>query len=379
MTFDELTSVHISNAIGLLLMLTLLLSNTTKMKDNRDFRYILRLILIVATSCVVDSIAYIVDGCPGSAATVVIYATNSWLYLANILMGRFWVDFTANHLNVWLSVRHRRVLNAISGFGMACLMINLLYPLVFTVEANVYRRTYLYWIYLLIAVIFILDSVALYFRAKKIGGALKVFPVGVMIFPVVVGTTVQSVCYGVAMIWVSVAVAIAGVMSALKNEMIFIDKLTGLYNRAYLDALQGTINQRKEDFITGVMIDLNGFKTINDRFGHGTGDEALKIVSNIFRMTVGDLGSVIRYAGDEFVILLNTVEEQKVVEMLDRLKTALEQYNETGGKPYRLSAAMGYAMLDLNNQTMNDFMNTIDRKMYEDKAAYDKSEPGANH
>ena len=51
----------------------------------------------------------------------------------------------------------------------------------------------------------------------------------------------------------------------------------------------------------------------------------------------------------------------------ERIRLAIEEFNKTDEKPYRLSASYGHASLDLKNQTMNDFMNTIDRKMYENK------------
>lgn len=63
-------------------------------------------------------------------------------------------------------------------------------------------------------------------------------------------------------VWTSIAIAIAGVMIALKNEIIFLDHLTGLYNRVYLEFLQKQDNTKKDAWVSGIMIDLNGFKQI---------------------------------------------------------------------------------------------------------------------
>lgn len=62
-------------------------------------------------------------------------------------------------------------------------------------------------------------------------------------------------------------------MLALQNENIFIDKLTGLYNRYYLDKISGKLKRKRK--ITMMMLDMNDFKSINDNFGHSQGDDAL--------------------------------------------------------------------------------------------------------
>lgn len=370
MSFDTLTTVYIGNFLGIGLMLTLFFSNIWRATDNSDLKSIMRLLLIAGLSCVADPIVYSVDGHPGSVVTAIIYIGNSWLYLANMLTGKFWVDFIVSHLGIRISRVHKNAQNLILVFGILCLFVNIYYPIIFSVRENVYKREFFYWIYVCVAAVFMTDGYVLYRRARRAGGVLKFFPISVFQVPVIVGVAVQSLFYGISVIWTSVTIAMAGVMTALKNEVIFQDRLTGLYNRTYLDYLQKGINQKKSAFVTGIMIDLNDFKAINDRFGHGTGDDALITVSEIFRACVGDLGNVIRYAGDEFVILLNTVDEQQVQTIIERIRTAMNDYNRSGQKPYNLSAAMGYAALDLHHQSMNDFMNTIDRRMYEDKSRY---------
>lgn len=379
MKLDTITTVYIGNGLGLLLMLVLFISNRGRLARNRETKIILGLLLIAAISCVADPVVYTVDGKPGIVNTVLIYLGNSWLYLANMFTGIFWVEFIADHLNIQLSRRHQWTLNTLSLFGCICLIINLFYPIVFSAPGNIYKRSTLFWMYLLIAFIHMVDSVFIYMQAKRAGGLLLLFPIGIFIIPVMAGAIIQSMFYGVSVVWACVGIGLAGVLTALKNEIIFRDRLTGLFNRAYLDQLLDDTTKGKTQYVTGIMIDLNGFKSINDRFGHATGDEALIIASDIFRMTVGALGSVIRYAGDEFVVLLNTVDEIQVELTINNLRAAFEAFNQSGEKPYRLSAAMGYAAFDLKNQSMNDFMNNIDQKMYEDKAAYYARQKTAEH
>lgn len=373
MGLDTLTTVYIGNLLGLALLITILFSNINITADTYDGKNLFHMIIVTGLACIADSVVFTVDGHPGPLTTGIIYLGNSWLFMANILMGRYWVEFVAEHMNVMLSRTQRRFLKVLSILGVLGLLLNLYIPIVFTVENNVYRRTQLYWIYVLFAALCICDTGLIYYQARKKSGLLKFFPIQVFIVPVILGIVAQSLVYGISVIWASVAIALAGVMTALKNEIIFRDRLTGLYNRAYLDYLENDLYRNKKVKITGVMIDLNDFKSINDRFGHNAGDHALQEAAEIFSKTVGDLGSVIRYAGDEFVIMLNTTDPRLVQKVLGDIEGSFERLNKVTVQPYHLSASMGYAPLDMSKQTMNDFMNTIDRKMYENKALHRKA------
>lgn len=367
---DILSTVYTGNALGVALLLTLILGNTSRLSGDRDLRTLIKIMFIAISGCVMDAVSYTVDGHSGFIYTVLIYVSNSWLYFANMLVGKLWVTFVIDHIKVTMEKRTRVFLNVLFYFAVACLIINIFYPIVFEIKDNVYDRKFLYFIFVLIAGLYMAESVVLHYRAKKRRGGYSLFSVYIFLVPVVIGIVIQSLFYGISVIWPSICIALAGVMSAMKNEIIFKDRLTGIYNRVYLEYVQKDLSLRKEAYVTGMMIDLNDFKSINDKFGHAAGDEALIIAADIFCKTIGDLGSVMRYAGDEFVILINTVDDDKVSSVIENLNRALKAFNDTQEKPYKLSISIGYAALDLKNQSMNDFMNTIDKKMYENKAAY---------
>ena len=122
--------------------------------------------------------------------------------------------------------------------------------------------------------------------------------------------------------------------------------------------------------ITGIMIDLNDFKHINDEFGHAVGDEALLEASRILKSAVGNAGCVIRYAGDEFIILLNTQEDAKVENCIARIRHFFDKFNKDESKPYMLSASIGSHKLDMKTESVDTFINVIDARMYEDKKVF---------
>ena len=370
MTPDDLTTIYMGNAIAIALLLTLLFSNRKRLNDSKDFKIVFKMLLVTCSACIVDAVSYTIDGRAGLAVTIAIYITNSWLYISTMLVGKLWFDFLVEHINIPVNKALRGIMNGIFALGTLALVINIFYPIVFSAKDNIYERTYLYYIYVIVAGFYMFESVYLYYNTKKKAGIYSFFTIYVFIVPVVLGIIIQSLFYGISVIWPGVAIAIAGIISSMNNEIIFVDKLTGIYNRVYLEYMQKDIYKKKNAFVTGIMIDVNDFKSINDRFGHATGDEALITTADILTTSVANAGTVMRYAGDEFVVLLNTVEEERVEMIIKNINNAFNYYNERNEKPYKLSISYGYAALDLKNQTMNDFMNTIDKKMYEYKDKY---------
>ena len=91
------------------------------------------------------------------------------------------------------------------------------------------------------------------------------------------------------------------------------DPLTGLRNRHHLeDTLRTQMAQavRNEEPVSCLMIDIDHFKSINDRFGHEAGDQVIKSVASIVQRAVHDSGLAFRYGGEEFLVLLSGVDEE---------------------------------------------------------------------
>lgn len=363
-------SVFTSNIISLLLLGTLYFGNRQRMSHDRDMKTVLRMMGITAVSNVADCLVFYLDGGSGLLPRILVFVSGTWLFLGNVLIGYTWAQFITTHLNIPFSNTRKMVYRVGGAAASLLLIVNIFYPLVFSNTDGVYRRGPAYSLFLFVAFLYVLDSLYLYFRCRKKTGTLKLFPVQVFFIPIVIGIVVQALFVEISITWTSIAIAIAGVMAALKNELIFKDHLTGLYNRVYLDFLQKQANKKKNAWVCGIMIDLNGFKQINDTYGHSEGDAALIASAEVLRKSFSEYGVVARYAGDEFVVMLNTTDEQLVQSLIQRAKACFAEEAQASGKPYRLSASMGYAVSDLRTETIDDFMNRIDRQMYQDKLAY---------
>lgn len=363
-------SVLTANIISILLIGTLYLANRQKAEYDRDMRLLQQIMVTIGIANISDCCVYYLAGSSNIVIKVLVFLSGSGLFLGNVMIGYLWAKFIMVHMNIPFSDIRRNIYRTIGLVAIVLLVINIFYPLVFSVSDGRYQRGFAYIIFLIFAAFYILDSLFLYVKRVKKNGSLKLFPVHIFLIPVILGVVIQAFFIEIAITWTSIAISVAGIMTALKNEIIFTDCLTGLYNRVYLEFLHKRACNKKDCWVSGIMIDLNGFKQINDNYGHAEGDLALCIVADLLRKSFSEYGVVTRYAGDEFVIMLNTTDDQLIQKIIKSAKKNFVTENEKNDKPYQLSASMGYAITNLSNETIDDFMNRIDEQMYQDKMKY---------
>ena len=363
-------SVLTANIISILLIGTLYLANRQKAEYDRDMRLLQQMMVTIGIANISDCCVYYLAGSSNIVIKVLVFLSGSGLFLGNVMIGYLWAKFIMVHMNIPFSDIRRNIYRTIGLVAIVLLVINIFYPLVFSVSDGRYQRGFAYIIFLIFAAFYILDSLFLYVKRVKKNGSLKLFPVHIFLIPVILGVVIQAFFVEISITWTSIAISVAGIMTALKNEIIFTDCLTGLYNRMYLEFLHKRACNKKDCWVSGIMIDLNGFKQINDNYGHAEGDLALCIVADLLRKSFSEYGVVTRYAGDEFVIMLNTTDDQLIQKIIKSAKKNFVTENEKNDKPYQLSASMGYAITNLSNETIDDFMNRIDEQMYQDKMKY---------
>lgn len=363
-------SVLTANIISILLIGTLYLANRQKAEYDRDMRLLQQMMVTIGIASISDCCVYYLAGSSNIVIKVLVFLSGSGLFLGNVMIGYLWAKFIMVHTNIPFSDIRRNIYRTIGLISIVLLVINIFYPLVFSVSDGRYQRGFAYIIFLIFAAFYILDSLYLYVKRVKKNGSLKLFPVHIFLIPVILGVVIQAFFVEIAITWTSIAISVAGIMTALKNEIIFTDCLTGLYNREYLKFLHKRACNKKDCWVSGIMIDLNGFKQINDNYGHAEGDLALCIVADLLLKSFSEYGVVTRYAGDEFVIMLNTTDDQLIQKIIKSAKKNFVTENEKNDKLYQLSASMGYAITNLSNETIDDFMNRIDEQMYQDKMKY---------
>jgi diguanylate cyclase (GGDEF)-like protein len=126
--------------------------------------------------------------------------------------------------------------------------------------------------------------------------------------------------------------------------IIYIDELTGLTNRRGFNLIAQhvlTATHRTEGVVSVVMLDLDHFKHINDKFGHQKGDEALQIFGNCMAQVFRESDVVSRLGGDEFCVLLSNTTKETAEKSLDRLRELLDEENADPSHEYKLSFSSG--------------------------------------
>ncbi len=368
----SLTNIYVTNAFGVVLTSVVLAGNLWRLNIRNSGNFaILCLLVLSLLNCIVDSAVFSSDGGATALDLFINHFGNAWLYVSNMFCAFLWLIFLTRHVCGGVSRRHLNVLIVLLVIGSVGVVINYFEPFIFSIDANnVYHRHNGYWMYTLIDYGMTIDSIFMYFWSRRQNVVLKYFPIWVYLFPLMIGTLAQTMFYGISTISASLAVSMAGVFTSLQNELIFRDRLTGLYNRAYLDHYLKSYMRMRRTTVTGLMMDMNAFKKINDDFGHSVGDEALIKMAELLQKSVGSVGIVIRYAGDEFIVLLNTQNIFEVDSCVQAIDMNLEKFNETSGKPYKLSVSIGQGELDLQKNTIDEFINKIDHSMYENKKAF---------
>ena len=247
-------------------------------------------------------------------------------------------------------------------------LINMFVPIIFYIdESNVYHRLPFSYCFYLVDAGYIIFSIYILKKYEERYGKIRFFPLYLMIGPIILGILLQSVFYGVSLMWVSVSVGLTAIYMSLQNEFSYLDKLTGLYNRSYLDYYLDTLKKDVGTRMGGVMIDVDYFKKINDTYGHHEGDTALIDVARVITFAKPDKAIAIRFAGDEFILLVRGTNEKEMESIVKDIHDEVDSFNENEVREYKLSLSVGYAMYDPQNNTMDEFLKQMDDNMYKEK------------
>ena len=149
------------------------------------------------------------------------------------------------------------------------------------------------------------------------------------------------------------------------------DLLTGLPNaRAlrYRFEEEADRARRHRDGFSVLMMDLDGFKAVNDKFGHQAGDQLLRELSVLLLTHIRSSDFVSRYAGDEFVAILQ-VGQEEVQELADRIQRSIDRHDfGFQGSKLFIGMSIGGATFGADGETLDELLLTADRAMYADKA-----------
>lgn len=176
---------------------------------------------------------------------------------------------------------------------------------------------------------------------------------------ILVGTVVASLCFGLIF---------AEELNAELHQLASFDSLTRIYNRRVFEDLAGDALARartKREPVSMLMIDVDHFKQVNDRFGHVAGDVALRRIAEIMADCLRRMDLFCRYGGEEFCVLLPATPQDEAVAIAERVRVAtMEASLRYGDSEIPLTVSIGIACVDRPPFDLTSIKQHADRALY---------------
>lgn len=242
-------------------------------------------------------------------------------------------------------------------------------------KSNTYNRGPLFPILMICIVGLLLVTFLLIILNKDKIEEKYYIPLVFFSIPPAIGIVLQVKFQNVPTILNSMIFSILIIFLNIQNDMMYRDHLTGVSNRKKLENYLRDKIEKSEASKTfsAIMIDLNDFKSINDNYGHDVGDRVLKETARLLEKCVRTKDLVSRFGGDEFYIVLEIYDINKLKEVVERIKNNFKNYNKYSGEEYDIDFSIGYDIYDYNSKmTVKEFQSHIDSLMYENKKAIKK-------
>jgi len=157
-------------------------------------------------------------------------------------------------------------------------------------------------------------------------------------------------------------------LAAKTTKMAQVDTLTGLLNRAYFtDLFENMIDEDPEAKYAILFMDLDGFKDINDSYGHNMGDKVLRVVANRLVMAARREDLVSRFGGDEFAMLIGYNSIDQVRYVANKVVRAIDELMMIEDNEYHVGVSIGVAIYPDHARSVDDLYKVADNAMYKVK------------
>lgn len=359
-------------AVGLQMVLLVQILNS---RERQQIHLVLFKWLLISTmGCtVMEAITWIVDG-----------GSSPFLYWMNRISNMTLMSFNTLPMIIWIMYLNQQILGDYRHIKKQWLVLLFLPALNIILscsspwtgfyfdftEDNIYYRGDVQWVAEYIYYMLFGYSIWTVLKNRKRVPRKQVMSMILFLVPPLVGLILQAKFFGVTLVWAGVTVAVLIAYISLMTQTIQIDHLTGLYNRRQLDyELEHRIMDAKErGAFAAMMMDIDDFKLINDELGHLVGDRAIETTAMILKKFFNQKDFVARYAGDEFVVILEIRNRETLDAYKKGLQYQFEQFNKLKNEPYILQLSIGCDLFDPEvEMTQDAFLHHIDALMYQDK------------
>lgn len=308
----------------------------------------------------------------------VTYIVNAAYFMSAGLLGYFWFLYAEQYLGIpILTNKKYLILGMIPILVLLVLVVGTYWTgwIFYFDENGGYQRGVLYMIQPLIFYGYIIYTTVrtciLAMKKENYARRGEYFTlISFLFYPFIAGT-IQLAIPGLPLFCAGMTLASLKVYLGVQEQQISLDPLTRLNNRKQLNFyLTGKMKhwENSEKKLYLLMIDANGFKQINDRYGHVEGDKALLHIATALR----DVGNnhdcfISRYGGDEFTIVYEAVQTGEVDALVADIHQSMSKVSAEMKLPYSLSLSIGYAEFVPEMMSVQELVHAADMKLYKMK------------
>lgn len=365
-----------STSIFFICLLLLLIFNMLyrRQQFSTSNRWFLLLAITMISVLLLEMLSWVYDGDSRDIGFLLIKPINLAFYISNLCVPVLWLIYLDYKIFSSLErLRRRLYYSPFLILGIIVLLINLKTEWIYSIDSNNFFQRNQLGTVLFTAYIFVLIYIPLLFlrnhkekRDRNILIAILFFT----LFPLL-GALIQILTYQPMIVWNAVSLALVAIYIFLELNTLSRDQLTGLESRKQMEEWLSyrcqQVNHGKKSFGL-IMIDLDGFKSINDNWGHQEGDEALIIFANLLNQSFKRTDLISRFAGDEFLVALEADDPVLVQAIIERFQLKLKEFNHKSLKKYKILCSMGVVIFDpqIHKHSIG-LLNAADQMMYKEK------------
>jgi diguanylate cyclase (GGDEF)-like protein len=373
--YIEIQKNVLSIIILLILYFSLIRQLNWKEYLNRVFLY---LIWFNIACLVLDSIILFTSGNTSTFLNILLYGSVGLYYgLVPIiaLLWLYYVDLTIyGNTKRLLKISIIPIIMIVLNFGLV--LASFKYALIFNINnQNVFSRGSYFFITISLSAIILVITMIHIYKHRKAVRKQEYIPMMLFGLPPLISGIFLIFYKDMNFVWNSMVISQLLVYIYIQSRITNTDFLTGLYNRREYEFMvkQLKYNKLKNIELSGIMIDINDFKKINDKYGHKLGDEALVTASQMIKESVRKQDWVFRVGGDEFLVIILDQDLHVLDEVIKRIDKQFIKFNESSKYPFELSYSFGKGVFDdKKHQDLNDFFEYLDFMMYDKKREYKK-------
>jgi diguanylate cyclase (GGDEF)-like protein len=336
----------------------------------RAFSILLALTFLII---VADCVTVLFDGYPGAAMRFALVTACLFGYSLQVLICLCWFWYARA-----VVFRERKLLGRTAVLqGLPAILCLLVAAVSFRTgwffsydDANIYHRGPLFALIATVSYLYLALGYFMIIRFRKNLDRRHFIALLCFALPPSAGGLIQTFLYGVTLLWPCMTISLLIIYMAIQNDLLLLDYLTGINNRRSFDyALRRRVaSARNGTPFALLLIDLDNFKSVNDRLGHRECDEILKTFAEILNECFRRSGFVARYGGDEFAAIVEMEDIDGAGAIKERLQSRLDEWNARSGKPWKLSVSMGCAPYLPSAKVNQDvFLMQVDKLLSLDK------------